>query len=85
MKRSKFSDSQILSILKQAEAGQVVADLFREHGISSATLSKNTLTMAIHCNNPPNRVMHHSERGVQYCNRFYKEHGSIGSMSGSGI
>jgi putative transposase len=40
MKKSKFSDSQILSILKQAEAGQVVADLCREHGISSATFYK---------------------------------------------
>ncbi|WP_156412472.1 transposase, partial [Legionella erythra] len=40
MKRSKFSDSQILSILKQAEAGQTVPDLCREHGISSATFYK---------------------------------------------
>lgn len=40
MKRSKFSDSQILSILKQAKAGQAVPDLCREHGISSATFYK---------------------------------------------
>ncbi len=40
MKRSKFSDNQIVSILKQAEAGQAVPDLCREHGISSATLYK---------------------------------------------
>ncbi len=38
MKKSKFSDSQILSILKQAESGQAVPDLCREHGISSATI-----------------------------------------------
>lgn len=37
MKRSKFSDSQILSILKQAEAGTPIAELCREHRISSAT------------------------------------------------
>nr|MCH9764223.1 transposase [Gammaproteobacteria bacterium] len=32
MKKSKFSDSQIMSILKQAEAGMPVSDLCREHG-----------------------------------------------------
>jgi putative transposase len=38
MKKSKFSDSQIISILKQAEAGTPVTDLCREHGISSGVL-----------------------------------------------
>jgi putative transposase len=37
MKRSKFCDSKILSILKQAEGGTPVAELCREHGISNAT------------------------------------------------
>lgn len=40
MKKSKFSDNQILSILKQAEAGNAVPALCREHGISSATFYK---------------------------------------------
>lgn len=40
MKRSKFSDTQIISILKQAEAGLSVPDICREHGISSATFYK---------------------------------------------
>jgi len=40
MKKSKFSDSQIMSILKQAEAGMPVAELCREHGMSSATFYK---------------------------------------------
>ncbi len=40
MKRSKFSDSQIMAILKQAEAGTPVPELCREHGISSATFYK---------------------------------------------
>lgn len=40
MKRSKFSDSQIMAILKQAEAGPPVPELCREHGISSATFYK---------------------------------------------
>ncbi len=40
MKKSKFSDSQILSILKQNESGQIVPELCREHGISNATFYK---------------------------------------------
>lgn len=40
MKTSRFSDSQIIAILKQAEAGSPVPELCREHGISSATFYK---------------------------------------------
>lgn len=40
MKKSKYSDSQILAILKQAEAGTPVPELCREHGMSSATFYK---------------------------------------------
>lgn len=37
MKKSRYTDSQILAILKQAEAGTAVPSLCREHGMSSAT------------------------------------------------
>ena len=40
MKKSKFTDSQILSILKQAEGGAAVPELCQEHVISSATFYK---------------------------------------------
>ncbi len=40
MKTSKFSDSQIVAILKQAEAGTPVPELCCEHNISSATFYK---------------------------------------------
>jgi putative transposase len=40
MKESKFTDSQILAVLKQAEAGTAVPALCREHGISTATFYK---------------------------------------------
>ena len=40
MKTSKFTDSQILTILKEAESGQPVPALCREHGMSSATFYK---------------------------------------------
>jgi len=37
MKKSKFSETQIVSILKKQEAGMSTADLCREHGISRLT------------------------------------------------
>ena len=40
MKKSRFSDSQILAILKQAENGVPVPELCREHGMSSASFYK---------------------------------------------
>jgi putative transposase len=40
MKKSRYSDSQIINILKQAEAGAKVPDLCREHGMSDATFYK---------------------------------------------
>ncbi len=40
MKTSRYSDSQILAILKQAESGTPVPALCREHGMSSASFYK---------------------------------------------
>ena len=40
MKTSKYSDSQILGILKQNQAGVSVGDLCRQHGMSQATFYK---------------------------------------------
>ncbi len=40
MKTSKFTDSQIMANLKQAEAGTPVPELCREHGMSSAIFYK---------------------------------------------
>lgn len=37
MKKSRFSETQIIGILKQVEAGRQVKDVCREHGISDAT------------------------------------------------
>jgi putative transposase len=37
MKKSRFSDAEIMSILRQAEGGVPVSDLCREHGMSSAS------------------------------------------------
>ena len=37
MKKSRFTDSQILSILKESESGIAVPDLCRIHGMSSVT------------------------------------------------
>ena len=40
MKKARFTDSQIMSILKQAEAGTPVTELCREHGMSNASFYK---------------------------------------------
>jgi putative transposase len=40
MKQSRFTESQIITILKQAEMGTPVPELCREHGISSALFYK---------------------------------------------
>lgn len=37
MKRKQFSEERIIGILKEADAGAVVTDLCRRHGMSSAT------------------------------------------------
>ena len=37
MKRSRFTESQIVSILKEADAGAKIKELCRKHGISDAT------------------------------------------------
>jgi putative transposase len=37
MKKSRFSESQIIGILKEVEAGRLVKDVCRERGISDAT------------------------------------------------
>lgn len=37
MKKSRYTEKQIIAILKQPEAGVKTADLCREHGISEAT------------------------------------------------
>jgi putative transposase len=37
MKKSKFSESQIIGILKEVEAGRMVKEVCRERGISDAT------------------------------------------------
>ena len=40
MKASKYSDSQIMAILKEAESGTLIPELCREYGMSSATFYK---------------------------------------------
>lgn len=40
MKKSKFKDSQIVGLIKRAEAGEPVASLCRETGVSAATFYK---------------------------------------------
>ena len=40
MKRSRFTEEQIIGILREQEAGSATADVCRRHGVSSATFYK---------------------------------------------
>ena len=40
MKKSRFIETQVVGILKEAESGIAMADLLRSHGISGATFYK---------------------------------------------
>ena len=40
MKRNRFTEEQIIGILKEQEAGVPVADLCRKHGVSNASIYK---------------------------------------------
>ena len=40
MKKSRYSDSQIMAIIKQTESGVRIRELCREHGMSGATFCK---------------------------------------------
>ena len=40
MKRSRFSEEQIIAVLKEQEAGKAMANVCRRHGISLATFCK---------------------------------------------
>jgi len=40
MKRSRFSEEQIIGILKEHQAGMTAAELCRKHGVSDATFYK---------------------------------------------
>ena len=46
MKRSRFSEEQIIGILREQEAGSSTADVCRKHGVSSATFIVTTAASA---------------------------------------
>jgi hypothetical protein len=47
MQKSKFSETQIITILKAVEAGNTVRDVCREHEISDATFTSGRQSTAV--------------------------------------
>ncbi len=45
MKKSRFSEAQILGILRQQDQGQTVAQICREHGLSEATFTSGKISL----------------------------------------
>jgi hypothetical protein len=64
MKQKRFSDEQIIGILKEADAGAVVLDLCRKHGMSSAAYSVDPdqpfRPIVITCHGDRNHAVHHA-------------------------
>ena len=50
MRKSKYSDSQIMAMIKQNEAGASVPDLCREHGIGSQRIGTGIVSEVIYDN-----------------------------------
>ncbi len=45
MKRSRFSEEQIIAILKEQEVGMATANVCRRHGISTANFTRENLAL----------------------------------------
>ncbi len=65
MKRSRFSEEQIIGILKEHQAGMSAMDLCRKYGFSDATFYKwrrpsDLIIVAPYCSNVPGTELNHA-------------------------
>ena len=67
MKNGRFSDAQIMGILKQADGGVAVSELCREHGMSRASFSQMTPKFSISGDNGNAWVINNQTGEVNLC------------------
>ena len=84
MRKSKFSESQIVGILKEAESGVPVADLLRQHGISRTTFfkwrSKYAGASVADGETPPRARRREREAETDVCRSGVGERGNQGRL-----
>lgn len=88
MKKSRFSESQIVAILKEVELGTKVGETCRKHGIRDSLYYKwksqyagmsvshlvvDGLMMAVWPRGKPLALLHHSDQGSQYTSEHFQQ------------
>ena len=65
MKRSRFSEEQIIAILREQEAGAKTVEVCRKHGISDATFGRALFDTGLHpdCQHDPAGRLAHGSPG----------------------
>ena len=76
MKTSRYTEAQIMAILRQAEGGVPVAELCREHGMSNASFYKwrakyggmdASLISQMKVTLPPTFIQRERDSGSEFC------------------
>lgn len=71
MKRSRFTEEQIIGVLKEHQAGLSAKELCRKHGISDATFCGTALSGAFQSSNAPDASPHAMTKHQQAISASY--------------